>query len=281
MIIWIASYPKSGNTWVRSLLSAYLNTKDGKFTFDLLKEIPSFPSKKSLNFFLKKFNDIKEVSNYWIAAQDRINLNKKTTFLKTHSALCTLEKNPFTNRINTKAVIYIVRDPRNIITSISNHFTLDLNESYNFMINKNKMLTGSEWGGEDFGVTSILGSWSDHYVSWKSIKFAPFLIVKYEDLIRDTKATFINIINFLSKITQISVDEKKILNTVESCSFKNLKKMENEQGFFEAAQSKKNDKKVQFFNLGKKNNWNKILDKNMENKLRQAFIKEMRELGYI
>ena len=118
MIIWIASYPKSGNTWVRSLLSSYLYSNNGIFSFDLLRKIPQFPSRSYFEFFLNDFSDIKKVSDYWIAAQERIRLfNDKTVFLKTHSALCTLENNPFTNKNNTKAAIYIVRDPRNLITS--------------------------------------------------------------------------------------------------------------------------------------------------------------------
>ena len=105
MIIWIASYPKSGNTWVRSLLASYLYSDNGIFNFDLLKKIKQFPSKQHFEFFLKDFTDIKKVSDYWIAAQDRINLfNDGTIFLKTHSALCTLENNSFTNKNNTKAV---------------------------------------------------------------------------------------------------------------------------------------------------------------------------------
>ena len=82
------------------------------------------------------FNDIKKQSNYWIAAQDRINLSNEITFLKTHSALCTFENNPFTNKSNTKAVIYVVRDPRNLITSFSHHYSMSTIESFNFIINK-------------------------------------------------------------------------------------------------------------------------------------------------
>ena len=135
MIIWIASYPKSGNTWIRSLLSTYLYTDDGNFNFDLLYKIAQFPNKKFLEYFLKDFSDIKKVSDYWIAAQDRINLfnENKTIFLKTHSALCTLENNSFTNKNNTKAVIYVVRDPRNVVTSISNHYSFDIEESFKFI----------------------------------------------------------------------------------------------------------------------------------------------------
>ena len=146
MIIWITSYPKSGNTWVRSLLVSYLYSDNGVFNFDLLKKIQQFPSKQYLKFFLKDFTDIKKISDHWIAAQDRINLfNDKTIFLKTHSALCRLENNSFTNKNNTKAAIYIVRDPRNLITSLSHHYSLNIDQAFDFMSDKKKMLFTNEY----------------------------------------------------------------------------------------------------------------------------------------
>ena len=241
MIIWIASYPKSGNTWVRSLLSTYLYSENGSFNFSLLKKILKFPSKKYLEYFTKDFSDIKKISEYWISSQEKINLQNenKSIFLKTHSALCTLEKNPFTNKKNTQAVIYIVRDPRNVITSIGNHFSMNIEESYNFIIDKNRILTDDKWGGDNFGISEVLGSWSEHYKSWKNIKFAPILNIKYEDLINDTKKSLIEIINFLQKFTDIKIDDKKILKTVESCNFENLRNMEKNEGFVVAAYSEK------------------------------------------
>jgi len=280
MIIWIASYPKSGNTWVRSLLSAYLYSDNGSFDFSLLKHILKFPSKKKFEYFTKDFSNIKKISEYWIAAQDRINLynGNKSIFLKTHSALCTLENNSFTNKRNTQAVIYVVRDPRNVITSLSNHYSSNIEESFNFMTNNKKMIT---MGGEDLGICEILGGWSQHYQSWKNIKFAPVLIVKYENLIKNTNSSLEEIINFIKKFIDIKVDNKKILKTVESCNFKNLRKMEQEEGFDEAAYSEKLGKKVNFFNLGKENDWKNLLNPEIEKKIRTAFKNEMRELNYI
>ena len=282
MIIWIASYPKSGNTWVRSLLSTYLYSNDGTFNFNLLKKITQFPTKSHLKFFTKDFTDIQKVSNYWIAAQDRINLlNNGLTFMKTHSALCTLENNSFTDKLNTKAAIYIVRDPRNLITSLSHHYSLDIREAYNFIINKQQLLTQGEWGGEDFGIATVLGSWSQHYKSWKNIKFAPILIVRYEDLINDTKKSLVKIINFLRKFMDINIDDKKILKTIDSCSFDKLVELEKKEGFDESVFSKKNNKKIKFFYLGKQNNWKNLLDSEIENNVRKEFIGEMGELNYI
>ena len=58
MIIWLASYPKSGNTLLRSMLSSYYFSKDGKFEFKLLKNIHQFPNIslfKNLNINPKTF----------------------------------------------------------------------------------------------------------------------------------------------------------------------------------------------------------------------------------
>ena len=283
MIIWIASYPKSGNTWLRSLLTAYLYSNNGNFEFNLLKKILKFPSKKHLDFFIKNFSNIKKVSKYWIAAQERINLynQNKSVLLKTHSALCTLENNAFTNKKNTQAVIYAVRDPRNVITSISNHYSFSIQESYNFMINKNKILTGDKWGGKNFGISEIIGNWAEHYNSWKNIKFAPIITIRYEDLINDTNDSLIKILHFLQKFIDVKIDNKKILKTIESCNFESLHKMEIEQGFDESAYSEKLEKKVNFFHLGKENNWKKLLRPEMEKKIRTIFNNEMKELNYI
>jgi hypothetical protein len=283
MIIWIASYPKSGNTWIRSLLSTYLYSDKAIFNFELLNKILQFPDKKNFEYFTKDFSDIKKISDYWMAAQDRINLfnNNEIIFLKTHSALCTLAGNSFTNKNNTKAAIYIVRDPRNLITSFSHHYSMSAEESYNFLISKNKILTEGEWGSKNFGISAVLGSWNDHYKSWKNINFAPILILKYEDLIRDTKKSLIKIINFLNKFMKIELDEKKVKKVINSCSFEKLAEMEKKYGFEESVKSKKNNKKLNFFYLGKKNNWENLLNPQVEEKVRKAFNKEMKELDYI
>ena len=280
MIVWIASYPKSGNTWIRSLLSSYLYSEDGVFNFNLLKQIKQFPSKIYLKPFLKDFSDIENVSNFWISAQNRINiLENKKTFLKTHSALCTLEKNSFTNKKNTKAIIYVVRDPRNVITSISNHYDKTQEDSFNFMINKNKIIVDDYFGGENFGIATVLGSWADHYKSWTNTKIAPLLIIKYEDLLNNTLKTFEKILNFLSKFTEIELNKTKIINSVNSCDFKILADKEKKEGFFESVSI--NNKKIKFFFLGKKNNWQTLLNSEIEKKIKNKFKKEMIELKYI
>ena len=76
MIIWIASYPKCGNTWIRSLLSAYYFSKDGEFNFDLLKNIKQFPS---TDFFTRKINTVEEAAANWLPIQKKM---KETRIFK-------------------------------------------------------------------------------------------------------------------------------------------------------------------------------------------------------
>ena len=148
------------------------------------------------------------------------------------------------------------------------------------MIDRNKLLLNEVRDGDASGMTVVLGRWSDHYKSWKNINFAPILVVKYEDLIENSHKTFILILNFLKKLIDINIDEKKVLNTLNSCNFQNLQNMEKSQGFKEAVYSKDKKNKKRFFYLGKKNNWKDILDTEIEKKIRNFFSTEMKELGY-
>ena len=82
MIIWIASYPKSGNTWVRAIVSSLMYSESGLFDFSKLKKFKQFPSKEYFKEFTNDFNNIHELKKYWVTAQDKINLNGEINFLK-------------------------------------------------------------------------------------------------------------------------------------------------------------------------------------------------------
>ena len=107
MIIWVASYPKSGNTWVRSIISSLLYTQDGFFNFKLLKKIDQFPQKKHFVDFVNDFGNLNQIASNWISAQDRVNLDGNIKLYKTHQGKYTLGNSDFTNNENTKAVIYL------------------------------------------------------------------------------------------------------------------------------------------------------------------------------
>ena len=282
MIFWIASYPKNGNTWLRALLSAYYFTKDGIFSNDsLLKNISQFPEKKYFQNFNYKTNIPGDTSKYWIKAQEFINRDKKIRFFKTHNFLGTLKNNLFTNNKNTIGAVYIIRDPRNVITSIKNHFEINYEDALNFMLNENKF-TYDQFKKNDFSDFQFISSWEKNYQTWKNNKTFPLMIIRYEDLQRETFTVFKKLIKFTDQVlrNKNSFNKKKALNVLRSTSFANLKEKENKNGFSESITSRKNKQQIPFFNLGPENNWKKKLDKKLIEKLNNTFKKNLTELDY-
>lgn len=278
MIIWIASYPKSGNTWLRSIITSLLYTTDGIFDFKLIKKIKQFPTRNQFQEFTKNFNDINEISKFWLLAQDKINLTEEIKFFKTHNLNCAVNKNSFTNKSHTLGTIYVVRDPRNLINSIKNHYNKGNDEeAKNFLISK-KILSRVPKDNEA-DIATLLGSWSDHYNFWTK-KNSNLLLIKYEDLILDTKKELERIIIYLKKFMTVEINPEKIKNILSTTSFDHLKNLENKGLFNENVyDSKKN--KIRFFNKGPSNDWTKVLDKKIQDDLEKIFYKEMKELGYI
>lgn len=284
MIIWIASYPKSGNTWLRSIISALVYSDDGIFDFKLLKKIRQFPEKIYFKDLIKDFSNFDEIKKNWIFAQDKINLDNKIKFFKTHQGKYTVDGDDFTNNINTRAVIYVVRDPRNVINSISNHYSLSVENSLKFMLSP-KLIGNSKNFEESFmdnkpSMFTLLGKWNDHYRSWTRNK-KNLLLIKYENLIRDPKIEMDKIIHFLNKYLKFDTSIEKNKNIIETTSFEYLKKLEG-KGLFKEAPLKKNTAgRVKFFNLGPKNQWSKESNQEIIKSIEKNFSTEMRELGYL
>ena len=278
MIIWLASYPKSGNTWVRSLLSAYYYTKNGNFNFELLKNINVYPQQK---YFDVKIDKPGEINSYWDVSQEKIISEKKIKILKTHNSLLALNGKDFTKPKYTLGIIYIVRDPRNVITSLKNHYDLDYEQSLNFMLNEKKYLYDIQ-KKNDYADFHFLSSWSNHYKSWINNNLFKKMVIKYEDLEKNTYETLKNLINYINGLCKINekIDEKKINNCIRSTSFEVLKNKEKKEGFLENVYSKKSNKKINFFNLGPKNKWRKIVPKEFHEKINNIFKEDLRNLKY-
>jgi len=281
MIIWIASYPKSGNTWVRALLSTILYSNNNEFKFESLEKIPQFPLRKHFSSFTEDYFNVQEISKYWIMAQDKINLDNKVKIFKTHHARCVYKEREFTNLENTLATIYIVRDPRNVITSISNYFLDSIENSKEFLFSSARHLGRSKNSPTEENIYTVLGNWADHYNSWKKFNVRNLLIVKYEDLLKNTKIEIEKILKFLSSYIQVEYSEKKIDNALNVTAFENLKMLEKKEKLDNKLPFGEISKSVNFFNLGKSNDWTKILDKNIASQISKKFEKEMKELYYL
>ena len=279
MFIWLASYPKSGNTLIRSLLSAYFFSKNGNFNFELLKNIKQFPIKE---LFLKYGVDIKnekEVIRNYIPIQKFINIKNSIQFLKTHSYLFNIENNPFTKLEYMLGVIYIVRDPRNIVLSFSNHSSQSHEKSAEDLIKGRELRDKDK---ED--ITVYPGTWAGNFNSWKSFKTVnKYMLIKYEDLIREKDKIFYEILRFIHNLKNVEfvLDKKKFNNVLENTNFDQMQKLESENGFVESMNDKKTGNKVKFFNLGEKTSWKNSLKTSIKNQIENEFKKEMKELGYL
>ena len=272
MIIWLASYPKSGNTWVRSILSSLFFSRDGTIDFQHLNAFPKYPNPEHLKEFTKDLHNYDEISKYWLPSQEKLNLNQKINFLKTHHLRCAWKNNNFTNSKNTLGTIYIVRDPRNVLTSIKNHFALTDEEALNMMLDKNWSLTN--------GIKTMLSSWGLHYFSWaKNNKNV--LLIKYEDMMNDLKKEIYKILDYLSKFNiKTNFSEEKINNSIKTSNFSNFQDMEK-KGLFDEYIVGDNKIKKTFFKLGKENDFRKLLNEKIKYRLEKEFKKEMKELNYL
>ena len=220
-IVWISSYPKSGNTFLRAMLSAFFYSKDGTFKQDYLKNISEFP--RDFFDFKPKNNFLNEVKEYEKVQKKISSTDKEVIFLKTHSPnLIINETFPTINKDFTVCSIYIVRDPRNVILSLKNHYNLDIKKSLSLLTNEKNFIS---MNNKDLskGYTLTL-DWASNYLSWKNQKNINTIFVKFEDLVFEQEKSFKYILSKLKKFINLEIDNKKIENvniymyfTIYSC----------------------------------------------------------------
>lgn len=270
MIIWISSYPKSGNTWVRSFLSYYFSN-ESNFSFKHLSAIKKFPRKEIFEELDINYKNFNQIPANWIKMQKSINLSEKMIFLKTHNAMAKVNDFTFTDSKNTKGFIYLVRDPRDVLLSYASHLNKDIEDTFSIMT--------SDRSYEMLDVNSnikmsLLGSWASNYKSWKNCSVANGLVIKYEDLVNDTEKNFRFILNYLSKLNDFKLDEDRLKKSINCTNFENLKNLELKEGFEESGSNF-------FFRKGKVGDWKNNLNPKIINKIEKIFKDEMLELGYL
>tara|TARA_B100001540_G_C15807897_1_gene642969 strand:+ start:2127 stop:3005 length:879 start_codon:yes stop_codon:yes gene_type:complete len=286
-IFWIASYPKSGNTLMRAIIASLFFTKTGQFKdFNLLSTVPNFDISERI-LFIKEYNihdynklsDLYILSKYWHKIQNKyLESVEGNCFFKTHSALVTVKNNQFTNKELTKGFFYLVRDPRDIAISYATHLNIDIDSSIQKMINSDQAFKYANYNllnNEKIVPKGIQASWDIHIKSW-TLFDTPKMIIKYEDMIIDKEKIIRDIILFFKKNFKIEFDniENKIINIINTTSFDNMEKLEIENGFKEIKTKK-------FFNVGKKEQWKKILNQNQIKLIEKNFKKEMINFGYL
>lgn len=291
-IFWIASYPKSGNTLLRAILSALFFSDTGVFSFDLLKKIVGFEELSRLNKChntkaeninsknwreknILIFKNMKDIQN-----KKNLGFNEDFAFFKTHFNAKNFDGQSFFISNYLRGLIYIYRDPRDVCVSWSRHANLSKNKSLDFMLND---LASIKWlGQEQFKeyegeIPVYLSTWDKHVKSWIDLKFnCPYLFLNYEDLVYKKENTIKNLIEFFENNYKIKITNKdlKMKNIINSTSFDYLRDLEGKNGFNESVNNNK------FFAVGKKKQWRTELDQNQISIIEKEFGNIMKRLKY-
>ena len=280
-IFWVASFPKSGNSWVRAILISIFFTKNGKFDLSLFPKIKYFDKIENYNFVkdinVNDFNNLNKLSiiaKYWTKAQELVDISGDFAFFKTHSANVISNKKYFyTTNNTTRGVILVVRDPRDVAISYSaKHINKTTDEVIDLMTNPDVISRTTE---SKLGLPMIHLNWEQFYRSWLHLD-CPKLLLKFEDIKKDPKKAVIDILNFFKNEYnfQFNNENNLVSNILETTDFKTLKTKEKEQGLIDK-------KKGAYFRSGKTNEWSKKLTIDQIKKIESSFNKLMKELGYL
>lgn len=200
-VTWLASYPKSGNTWLRFALAALIQ--------------PDFTKSAEVRAWIP---DVHE-SPFQLKYHQQLDF----AFAKTHFKFS--ENLPL--RQETRGFIYILRNPIDVLISNYNYYlrTTNITPEQSISQNLKELYVKSfiEHGGDSRWVQAGMGSWIDSLKSWLSVsKELPNLFIKYEDMKADPKGTMARLARFLG----LKKTEQEIVDAVAKCSFTNMQILE-------------------------------------------------------
>ncbi|TNE40242.1 MAG: sulfotransferase domain-containing protein [Alphaproteobacteria bacterium] len=273
-IIWLASYPKSGNTWTRTFLHNLLLNPEKPVD---INSITRFTLGDSDRGWFEKAGG-KPYKDYSLReiAELRPKVHKAFTesypdsvFVKTHHVFGKAFGVPLISMEYTAGAIYIVRNPLDVVTSLSDHFGLSLDEGIDLLNNPKGRAEDADADGT---VEHVLGSWSGHVQSWMPFDRRYMYIMRYEDMLEKPVETFGGVSRFLG----LNPPEERLARAVEFSSFDVVRKQEDEKGFFE--QSKKNKR---FFRVGKAGQWKDVLSDAQVKKIVKCHYDTMKHFNYL
>lgn len=267
-LVWLASYPKSGNTWMRVLLS---NLKTNSA---LPADINNLSSDETL-IGLWRFGDDMltdpdlllwhEVEQMRAIQCDFAATHLKTpVFCKTHDRFTGRSGAPVLGT-SARAALYLVRDPRDVAVSLSHHASLPLDDVITLMADETRL------SGGGLQVRYLLGDWDGHVAGWTGQDLIPTMVVRYEDMHDDTEATLGDILTFLGA----TVSAERIRHAVGLSSLTELQRQEAENGFRERQSGQK-----QFFRSGRVGEWRDVLTTSQIRTIETRFATNMTRLGY-
>lgn len=268
---WIASYPKSGNTWVRMFLNAYLSgfPVDFNTAFQYaMSDLHGPPYQAASVTELSKLS-VRQQFYYRTAALMNILAISpcKDVCLKTHHAMAAVEDIPLIPEKVSSGAIYIIRDPRDVAISFADHMGTSINAAIEAL---NNIQQSAE--KDDTKLISILLTWSKHVESWTiKNKKVPTTCVRYEDMLDDTENQFVRILNGLGFS---NINEGRFQFALKQTEFSNMQRLEEKIEFKEKGKGEK------FFRKGTAGQWKSVLTKRQIEKIESDHGEVMSKFGY-
>ncbi len=274
---WLASYPKSGNTWTRSFLVNLLYPQENSININHLATGALASSREWVEEGLGI--DISELDHDEIDQLRPLAYHKLTediedvrdTYRKIHDAYTYLHNGkPMIPKTATRGVVYLVRNPLDVVVSYANHASISIAKSVEVVCDP-KMAMCKTKKSQANQLRQILTTWSDHVQSWIDADL-PKIVMRYEDLKVEPVTSFTRITKFL----QIDRSKDEIELAVNKSRFETLRQQEEENGFREKAPTVKH-----FFRKGIVGDWQGVLTEQQIAKVIAVNRPSMERLGYL
>ncbi|MCX7114329.1 MAG: sulfotransferase domain-containing protein [Gammaproteobacteria bacterium] len=255
-IFWLASYPKSGNTWFRIVLSNALNPSQQAFNINQINVTRNASSRAlfvealGFNSYLLSEDELlalRPIVYQWYSQQ-----NTQIQYFKIHDAYIYIKEHiPLVPVEGSLGALYFIRNPLDVAISFAHHCHISIDQSIDLMCYKNAKILGNiEFIGPH--LEQHLLSWSQHVESWTITNNAiPVMCIRYEDMHLSPFDTFKKALKFLN----IDLSEDALLTAINHARFENLQQLEAQQGFCEKSFAQK-----KFFRKGMIGDWEQTLN---------------------
>ncbi|MEA2950802.1 MAG: hypothetical protein QOJ96_322 [Alphaproteobacteria bacterium] len=272
-IWWLASYPKSGNTWVRAVIAGLLSGRPVDINaMGFLGPICSH------RFFL---DDTLGIETAELSVEQETNLRprayeiwaaeaKRPLYCKVHDAYHSTEAGePLFPASSTLGAVYVVRDPRAVAVSFAHHMAKPLEAAMERMGDPAAALSGATTRLTR-QLRQLLLRWGEHVESWLAAPF-PVHLLRYEDMQTDPLSAFTRMASFL----ELPSDSATVAAAIEAAAFPRLQAQERESGFFEKPHGAST-----FFREGSIDGWRRVLTPEQCARVVASHGSVMRRLGY-
>jgi hypothetical protein len=272
-VVWIASYPKSGSTWLRAFLHNYVRDPAEPHDINSLMELTTGESSAARY----RVHDPRPASQYSIADVQRMRplvhrdlaaAYPGLVFVKTHNALLVVEGVQTITKDVTAAAIYILRDPRDVVISYSRHLGRPIDETIGIMAD-----VEAATGGSNEKVYERLSSWSAHVHFWTRRPHPELHVLRYEDMLAGPEAAFGGLIRFLGQ----EPPPERLSRAVRFSDFAVLRAQEQARGFIEQPARSSGA----FFRAGRTGQWREMLSPAQIARIERDHGAVMHRFGYL